>query len=297
MDWMTATHFRDVEISDKSLFHVGVSGGKDSCAALIWMVRESGIPPSKVVATFCDIGNDHAWTLEHVKQISETVHPVKTIRPKLDFFALAKKKQRFPSPKARFCTEHLKIIPTQDHILELTKEGHRVISVSGTRADESEARKDKPEWDYNGTLLCLQWRPLIRWTIENVVSIHGRHAIPLNPLYALGARRVGCWPCIMSAKAEIRVIALRFPERIDQIRKAEQEIGSTFFTPNAIPPRFHTGKAFSKAQGKIVSIATIDDVVRWAMTGKGAVGDVRDDLFWNGSDLGEVISCNSGFCE
>ena len=31
-----------------TIYHIGVSGGKDSAAALIWIVRESGIDPKKI---------------------------------------------------------------------------------------------------------------------------------------------------------------------------------------------------------------------------------------------------------
>ena len=205
-----------------TIFHVGVSGGKDSVAALLWMVRESGIAPEKIVATFCDIGNDHPCTIEHVQRISETVHPIQTIFPKRNFFELALEKKRFPSSQARFCTEHLKIDPTRNHLTRLIYEGFNPIAVSGVRADESDDRKTLPEWDYNGWLLCVSWRPLIRWSLEEVLALHRKYGVPLNPLYAMGAERVGCWPCMMCKKKEIRTIALKSPERIDQIRTQEQ---------------------------------------------------------------------------
>ncbi len=77
------------KVTDRTIWHVGVSGGKDSAAALLWLVRESGIPKAKIRATFCDIGNDHPWTLEHVKMLSERVHPIETVRPVMQFFELA----------------------------------------------------------------------------------------------------------------------------------------------------------------------------------------------------------------
>lgn len=265
--------------------------------ALLWMLHESGIDPSQIVASFCDIGNDHEWTIDHVDLISKTVHPVETIKPALDFFELALKKKRFPSTCARFCTEHLKIFPTIDHIQKLKLEGWDVIAVSGVRADESADRSKLSEWDYNGNLFCYQWRPLIRATLADVLALHKRYNVPLNPLYALGALRVGCWPCIMSRKSEIRMIALKFPERIDQIRKAEQEFEirfgrySTFYPPNICPERFRS-KPVKTVGGQIVMVATIDDVVKWAMTGDGAKGS------WEDSETKEnPMSCNSGFCE
>lgn len=284
------------EIRDNTIYHVGVSGGKDSSAVLLWMVRESGIDPTKIRASFCDIGNDHEWTLEHVRFLSENVHPIETIKPEMNFFDLALHKRRFPSTKARFCTQHLKIYPTQDHLQRMRYDGSELIAVSGVRADESEDRRLLPEWDYSGTLLCYSWRPLIRWTIQDVMSIHRRHNVPLNPLYSIGAQRVGCWPCIMSRKAEIRIIALKFPERIDEIRRAEQEFEkrygrySSFFPSNHIPERFRS-KPYKRKDGTWMMVCSIDDVVRWSLTGKGANGS------WEDEPEPETINCTSGFCE
>lgn len=293
-------------IDGETWFHVGVSGGKDSAAALLWLKYESGVRQDRILSTFCNIGNDHEWTIAHVQLLSERVHPIETIYPnwkdlnkepgKLGFFDLALHKRRFPSTKVRFCTEYLKIYPTADHLLKLKYEGKKVIAVSGVRADESDERSTLPEWDYNGNLFCYQWRPLIRWALADVLSIHERYNVPLNPLYSIGAQRVGCWPCIMSRKAEIRNIALRFPERIDEIRKAEQEFFtrygcySSFFPPNKVPERF-CSKDHTTKDGRKVKIATIDDVVRWAMTGDGAEGSYLDE------NEKEPIGCSSGFCE
>ena len=112
--------------------------------------------------------------------------------------------------------------------------------------------------------------------------------------------RAGCFPCIMSRKAEIRNIAIRFPERIDHIRNIEQEFFkrygrySSFFHAKTVPPRFRSMKYVNK-KGKLTMVATIDDVVRWSMSGKRARGRYDDkDLFGN---TNEPLSCKSGFCE
>lgn len=282
-----------------TIYHVGISGGKDSGAVLLWMVHRSGIPSNQINATFCDTGNEHDWTYEQVEMLSKRVHPIETLKPELDFNGLVRKKGLFPSNKRRFCTEFLKIRPTQDHILYLQESYDEVIAVSGVRANESDARSKLEEWDYSGNLLTKQWRPILRWTIKDVVAIHSEYNIPMNPLYAIGAERVGCYPCINSRKKEIRTIALNFPERIDNIRALEKELCShgkktAFFHANTVPLRFRTVPFKNKA-GEDTMVASIDDVVKWSMTGKRAKGlydDEAPDLF-----LTEPISCSSGFCE
>lgn len=41
---------------DSTVYHVGISGGKDSTAALLWLVHESGVPKHRINATFCLFG-------------------------------------------------------------------------------------------------------------------------------------------------------------------------------------------------------------------------------------------------
>ena len=69
------------DIPSDAIYHVGVSGGKDSGAVLLWMVHESGIPRHQINATFCDTGNEHKHTYEQVRILSEKVHPIETLKP------------------------------------------------------------------------------------------------------------------------------------------------------------------------------------------------------------------------
>lgn len=240
--------------------------------------------------------------------------PITTLEPELGFFELAKKNKRFPSAKARFCTVELKIKPTLKHISTLYAQGNTVLLHSGVRAGESHARSKMLERAYDGNMLCEVFRPLLTWTIDDVWAIHKKYRIPRNPLYDHGCKRVGCLPCVMSQKGEIREIADRFPETIDRIRKAEDEslteLGnrSSFFM-NKVPTQFRT-RDYVSSKGREIKVSGIDDVIRWAQTEKGAkrIMAGRDenqptfDFIERGLDIkfdeddGET-GCNSGFCE
>lgn len=286
------------------IYHVGVSGGKDSTAVLLWMIHKSGIPHHKINVTFCDTGNEHEWTYEHIKWLSENIFPIQTLTPPRTFFELALHKHRFPSTKVRFCTQFLKIYPTHEHLSDLKFFGCTPIAVSGVRANESEERSKLSERDLidigkgDDLWFCEQWRPLLKWTLDDVLEIHREYNAPLNPLYAIGAMRVGCFPCIMSRKSEIRNIAIRFPERITMIRNAEQNFEkhygrySSFFPRTIVPLRFRS-KEYVTKEGKAIKIATIDDVVRWSMTGHRARGRFDIPKLFNN----DPITCVSGFCE
>jgi 3'-phosphoadenosine 5'-phosphosulfate sulfotransferase (PAPS reductase)/FAD synthetase len=76
--------------------HVGVSGGKDSTALLLWAVHESGYPRESLRASFADTGNELDVTYDYVRMLGETVFPITWLKPERDFYELAKHKKRFP---------------------------------------------------------------------------------------------------------------------------------------------------------------------------------------------------------
>lgn len=113
----------------------------------------------------------------------------------------------------------------RDHIAALQDAGHECVNAVGIRAAESAARSKMGEWEESATFDCAVWRPLIAWTEAEVIAIHARHGLRPNPLYLMGATRVGCWPCIFARKAEIRLIADKDPSRISRLRVLEEEVG------------------------------------------------------------------------
>lgn len=264
------------------------------------MLKESGIPHDQLRATFCDTGNEINETYNQVRMLSERVFPVEWLKPELDFYQLARKKKRFPSTKARFCTQELKMKPSKEYIDGLMRDGFEVIGVSGVRADESKERAKLSEWgnpmeSYFG---IVEWRPLLKWTIVEVVAIHKKYDIPMNDLYSKGAKRVGCFPCIMSRKSEIRNIVKNYPDRIDFIREQEwyDENGNfrTFFSRKKVPPEFRSITITTKG-GELMQVASIDDVVAWSQTKdkKHSHGQMALD-FWHED---EICPTTMGACE
>lgn len=286
----------------QKLFHVGISGGKDSSAALIYMLKESGVPKNYIIASFCDTDNEVRETYDHVRYLEDALqHEIKWLKPELGFYDLAVKKGRFPSPRARFCTQELKMKPSKEYIDSLLRAGHDVVAVSGVRADESEERRTRPEWQHwmDSYFGVWTWNPLIRWTIEDIFLLHKRHEIKLNPLYAKGAKRVGCFPCIMSQKSEIRNIANNWPERIDFLR--EREIFpngrfSSFFARDKTPLAYRSKEITAKS-GEVMKVPTVDDVVAWSRSKdrKSSNGQRVMDFWFEDAQDGSL--CTIGVCE
>lgn len=217
------------------------------------------------------------------------------------FLDLCLIKGRFPSTRARFCSEELKHIPiNQQAVVPLLGEFQAVISWQGVRADESRFRAALPERDAE----CGQWepdpegiliyRPLLQWTADDVFAMHRRHGVRHNPLYEQGMKRVGCMPCIHSRKSEIREIAKRFPEEVARVAEWEQRVSeaskrglSSFFSFDKTPGD-HVGR-------KDIPMPGINAVVEWSRTSRGG----RNlDMFLVAEDS-EIPACSSqyGLCE
>jgi 3'-phosphoadenosine 5'-phosphosulfate sulfotransferase (PAPS reductase)/FAD synthetase len=246
-----------------------VSGGKDSAAMSLWLT-EQGIDHERI---FFDTGWEHPDLYDYLRgPLADAIGPITEIRGPLLMPDLIRKKGMFPSRVRRFCTQELKVLPAKRHFAAMQAAGVMVVNAQGIRAEESAARAKQPEWEWTDWWDCEVWRPLIRWTFNDVVAIHRRHSLAPCPLYLRGADRVGCWPCILSRKSEIRAVAQATPERIDLIRQLESEVkgkaaaryaakGESFDSLGYVAPTFfvvHENVDESRS-------APIDDVVSWAL--------------------------------
>lgn len=280
---------------------VGFSGGIDSQACARWVLNR--FPAADVLLTNSDAGgNEHPMTVEFVDWYSENIHPVHRVNAviadmwmtpgaaearghdgnaRLTFDLMAKIKGRFPSRKAQFCTEKLKLIPQKRWIEKLfgpggEHEGESYTRYTGVRRDESDARAGYPYVEFDKWYDCDLYRPLMDWTKKMCFDYVEAHGEKYNELYRLGFNRVGCAPCVNSGKEDIVNWSERSPDMIDKLRGWETANGRTFFPP-MVPG---------------MAINFVDDVVRWARTSHGG----RQDLF---PIMHEREGCESkyGLCE
>lgn len=297
--------------------HIGLSGGKDSTALWLWAIHESGYPKETLLGSFADTQNEYPEIYRQVEILNEHgqkhgVAPIRTLRSE-GFLELAKRKQRFPSAKARFCTQELKIFPMLRLIEELWLDGFEVVQHSGVRASESTERARMDEWAES--YFCRLRRPLLQWSISDVWKIHQRYRVPINPIYFTGRKRVGCKLCCMSNKQDVRITAKTHPETIDQYRAWEKELGtiksdgipSSFFPADKVPEHLRSIKGLIRKRdgnkgkaGTQYSANTIDDVVRWSTTLRGGKQIAMDFMFDDAPEFeldDAHAPCQSGYCE
>lgn len=299
---------------------LSISGGKDSTA--LWLLAlERDV---KFTAVFADTGHEHSKTYRYLDYLQDKLGPIRFVRADfsrrievrrknlrevwgkdgipearieqalellhptgIPFLDLCMLKGRFPSTRARFCSQELKQIPIRQQVIEpLLDQGMTVVSWQGVRAQESASRASLPIADMPEENL-VNYRPILSWTHDQVFDQHRKHGVKWNPLYESGMGRVGCMPCIHCRKSELRQIQNRFPSELQRVAEWEAQVvavskegRSTFFAHDKTP-------GLTEAGG-----GGIADIAMWAQTGKG--GRNFDLLFDEDAE-----SCSSlyGLCE
>ncbi|NBV62589.1 MAG: hypothetical protein EBR73_16290, partial [Rhodobacteraceae bacterium] len=90
---------------------------------------------------------------------------------------VALRKSLFPARDMRWCTQELKAIPARTYLATLDDP----LNAVGIRAEESRSRALMPEREYDAAMDCEVWRPIIRWTLDDVIAIHARHGLRCLP--------------------------------------------------------------------------------------------------------------------
>ena len=241
-----------------------------------------------IVAVFCDTGWEHEQTYNHIIETTTSlgVELITLKSKKYDGMVdLSIKKKRFPSTMARFCTSELKSIPMIDWVLE---QNDHLLIIQGIRKDESLSRSKmeencrffkyyfnpykldkngKPKYHTYRKNEIQKWiekyddsvlRPVFEWSGQDVIDYIIENGQKPNPLYYKGANRVGCFPCIMSSKKELKAMIELTPEWIDKVNEAEIRAKSSFFPPTYIPKRF-----CSQTSDKGQKYPNVNDIVNY----------------------------------
>lgn len=245
---------RALYVSDAVPWVIGYSGGKDSTATLqlVWLAIKDLAPeerrkPIHVISTDTLVENPivSAWvghSLEQMNQVasgSGLPFVAHQLTPEIrDTFWVNLIGKGYPAPrhKFRWCTERLKIKPSNRFILDVVQESGEAILVLGTRKAESQARartmarleakRTKAMLSPNASLPnSLVFTPIEDWSnddvwlflmqIENpwgyrnkdlLTMYQGASADGECPLVvdsttpSCGDSRFGCWVCTLVEK-------------------------------------------------------------------------------------------------
>lgn len=294
---------------------VNVSGGKDSTATYLLAVergrpfravwadtghehpltveyietlsaRVGGPPIERVVADFSrQIASKRKFVEEKWPALGVPEHRVRraleVLRPTgHPFVDLTLWKGRFPSTKAQFCTEFLKARPVQDKVVVPALSRGDVVQWLGIRREESARRADTPRvrrvrW-LEPKARLIYFAPIAFWGWNAVFWMHERHGIKPNPLYGLGAHRVGCWPCIHARKDELALIARADPAAVERlleweglVAEASKRGAATFFAADTTPEGAAMARQATAGEADGAQYPRADAVFEWARTDRG----------------------------
>lgn len=174
------------------------SGGKDSTLVL-YLIRQ--VEPN-IEVVFNDTGVEYPETKEFVQSLKDlwqlnllVVPPLKTFWQCWDEYGPRRGKRGNHKNTAR-CCYWLKEKP----MIQAIKEHGWLGMFTGVTAVESRIRmfvaRDKGQCYHNVQWNLCKIHPILWWTEAEVWAFTKDNRLPFNPLYAKGAHRVGCMPCI-----------------------------------------------------------------------------------------------------
>lgn len=198
---------------------VPVSGGKDSQVVLS-LALKTGRP---IVCVHQNTGYDHPDTYAQIEAM-EKFYGVKVEHTKNKWggmFGFLEHAGYFPNSAARGCTQRLKQEPFAEWLTTKNFSEDNSEIWFGMRADESKNRGEK----YGGITMDDDFvlsdiaefytqgkrkklgkipvkLPIVGWNTEQIFDYLAKENAPINPLYARGHHRVGCYPCLLARKSE-----------------------------------------------------------------------------------------------
>jgi 3'-phosphoadenosine 5'-phosphosulfate sulfotransferase (PAPS reductase)/FAD synthetase len=236
---------------------IGVSGGKDSCAAAIATVehlRAIG-HRGEVVLVHADLGrvewDDSLPTCERLASFLG-VELLVVRRAAGDMMDRWLQRWRdnvrryaqlscvtiilpWSTPGMRFCTSELKSQPMAAALVRRFP-GKRIISACGVRRDESKDRSTAPTSEENDLLdkkklgtTGVDWNPIAAWTADDVFAYCAARGFEMHEGYTrFGMSRISCAFCIMANGADLAASAANPAHAALYREMVDLEVASAF---------------------------------------------------------------------
>jgi 3'-phosphoadenosine 5'-phosphosulfate sulfotransferase (PAPS reductase)/FAD synthetase len=195
------------------------SGGKDSLCALVYIheLAQSIERERTVKALYANTTAEFPENERYVEEMCDKLNiPLISVKPKLNYFTLAKK-WGIPSPRFRWCCRELKIKPMAEYLKSLES---RVV-YDGIRHEESRKRaRYNPIWWHPG-FKCWSVSPIITWKEEEVEEFLRIRSLPLNPIYSKGFSSCSCWCGVYKRVEEFERLLIHYPDFFEELLRIE----------------------------------------------------------------------------
>lgn len=205
------------EVSQNSLFVINHSGGKDSQAMMVELLKI--IPKENLIVVHASLGEmewDGALELAQ-KQAEDASIPFYIARSAKTLLQMVENRYKsrpdipsWPSAKYRQCTSDLKRDPIAKVIRRIMKEKGftRVINCIGLRAGESRSRAKAKTWSTIARHCVagrtwIEYLPIHSFTTDDVFSVINDAGQSPHWAYLNGNQRLSCVFCIMGSKNDL----------------------------------------------------------------------------------------------
>jgi len=198
-----------VDVADflnKKKFTVLFSGGKDSTAALLWILDHINHGNWNIL--YVEVtGNTHPLCTRYVVELCEELDLESKLiigsNGKYEFFECLR---RWGVPiigKYRWCMYNFKI--------KVIKKYARGVQVTGVKRSDSHMRRKREKVEFFKLTKTIAVNPLANWSTKQVLNYLKEHNIRLNPCYKLYCHSGNCMFCPYHSKKQI-IRTLQDPE-------------------------------------------------------------------------------------
>lgn len=197
---------------------LGVSGGKDSAALAVYMRLHH--PELDIQYFFTDTGKELPEVYEFLGSLEGFLgKPILRLNPHRDFdFWMREYGNFLPSPRARWCTRQMKLLPFRHWVKPWLDAGDEVHSYVAIRADES--HRDGFESTDENLKVHLPFRTA-GVDHAGVLELLNGAGVGL-PKYYDWRSRSGCTFCFFQQKIEWVRLKERHPDRFEEAKEYEK---------------------------------------------------------------------------
>lgn len=206
---------------------LGLSGGKDSAALAIFMRQR--YPELNIKYFFTDTGKELPEVYEFLAKLEGFLGKrIERLNPHRDFdFWLREYGHFLPSPKTRWCTRQLKLLPFKNWVRPWLSNGDKVFSYVAIRADED--HREGLISQHENLIVKLPFREhgIDKQGVFDMLDASG---VGL-PKYYDWRSRSGCTFCFFQQKIEWVRLKATHPDAFEEAKTYEKnalEHGSPF---------------------------------------------------------------------
>jgi 3'-phosphoadenosine 5'-phosphosulfate sulfotransferase (PAPS reductase)/FAD synthetase len=268
------------DLASYDLILLAFSGGKDSWASLL-LLLELGVPPSKIHLHHHDVDGGWAfmdWPITgsycraaarafgidivfswreggFLAEMTRDATPTAPITWESEDGGRVTRggkgppgtRQKFPQVSAdlsvRWCSAYLKI-DVMDAVIrnDPRYRGKRLLVITGERVEPHRAHL--PPTKRTSGRHIDHWRPVHRWTRDEVWDIIRRHGVVAHPGYWLGWGRLSCMKCIFGSANQWAAIDSIDPHGLARIASYERRFGKTIHRTRSVEAQAHRGEPY-----------------------------------------------------